>query len=149
MFANDIPEEWISKVFNYCDLFDNKYLFQTKNPANIRRIMPMNSSVCVTLETNRHYPEIMRNSPTPQERVEQMQLIRHPLFITIEPILDFDLKEFVEMIKSCGPMQVNIGADSGRNGLPEPSKEKVLELASVLSKFTTVVNKRNIERLTK
>lgn len=147
MFANDIPSEWISKVFNYCDLFENKYLFQTKNPANIRRIMPMNSSVCVTLESNRFYPEIMRNSPSPSDRVKEMQLIRHPLFITIEPIIDFDFYNFIEMIKACDPLQVNIGADSGRHGLPEPSKEKIDELVNELSRFTKVVHKKNLRRI--
>ena len=62
----------------------------------------------------------MKNSPYPIDRVEQMKLIRHPLYLTIEPLLDFDLLFFVEIIKSCSPLQVNIGADSGGNNLPEP-----------------------------
>jgi hypothetical protein len=45
--------------------------------------------------------------------------------ITVEPILDFDLDQFVRMIKICEPEQVNIGADSGNNRLPEPSPEKI------------------------
>lgn len=149
MFAENIPYEWIIKTLEYCDKFDNKYLFQTKNPYNLRRILPHDSSVCVTLETNRHYPEIMQNSPTPEQRVEQMMLIRHPLYITIEPIMDFDLPVFVEMLKNCNPLQVNIGADSGNNNLPEPTKEKVLELVSELQKFTTIHNKSNLKRLLK
>ena len=43
--------------------------------------------------------------------------------------------------------QVNIGADSGRNNLPEPSKSKVLELVSELQKFTIIHNKSNLQRL--
>jgi len=92
MWAQNIPDEWIFKTLCHCNKFeDNSYLFQTKNPYNIRRILVPNSNVCVTLETNRHYPEIMRNCPTPEQRVEQMKLIRHPLYITIEPIMNFDL----------------------------------------------------------
>lgn len=149
MWAENIPDEWIFATLCHCNKFDNSYLFQTKNPHNIRRILVPNSHVCVTLETNRHYPEIMRNCPTPEQRVEQMKLIRHPLYITIEPIMDFDLPVFIEMLKECEPIQVNIGADSGNHKLPEPPLEKVLELVAELEKFTTIHNKSNLGRLLK
>ena len=147
MWAKNIPDEWIKETLNHCSKYDNSYLFQTKNPENIRRDLIPNSSVCVTLETNRHFPEIMNNCPTPEQRVEQMKLIKHPLYITIEPLMDFDTPEFVEMLKSCEPIQVNIGADSGGNKLPEPPKEKVLELVNELQKFTTIHNKANLKRI--
>lgn len=149
MWADDIPNEWIEKTLDHCATFDNNYLFQTKNPEKIRRILAPNSQVCVTLETNRHYPEIMQNCPTPEQRVEQMKLIRHPLYITIEPLMDFDMPVFVEMIKECGAEQVNIGADSGGNGLPEPPKEKILQLIEELQKFTHIHSKSNLKRILK
>ena len=149
MFAEDIPEEWIIKTLKHCSKFKNQYLFQTKNPKNIRRILPSWSNVCVTLETNRHYPEIMRNSPKPIDRAKQMKLIRHKLYITIEPIMDFDLEEFVQMIKQCGASQINIGADSGNHNLPEPSKEQIYELIAELNRFTKVKLKKNLNRLLK
>jgi DNA repair photolyase len=147
MWAENIPNEWRIETLRYCNKFDNRYLFQTKNPANIRLILAYNSHVCVTLETNRWYPEVMRNCPKPADRAEQMKLIRHPLYITIEPIMDFNLPVFVEMIKQCEPLQVNIGADSMRNGLPEPPKEKVLQLTEELEKFTMVHRKANLKRI--
>jgi DNA repair photolyase len=147
MFAKEIPEEWILKTLEHCGKFDNKYLFQTKNPENIRRILPYQSVVCVTLETNRLYPLIMKNSPQPIKRVEHMKLIRHPLYIKIEPIMDFDSNNFVEMLKDCCPVQINVGADSCGNNLPEPSKDKILDLISALKKFTTVKLKKNLNRL--
>jgi DNA repair photolyase len=147
MWSIKIPDAWISETIKHCDKFDNAYLFQTKNPEKIRRRLPNKSSVCVTLETNRFYPDIMKNCPEPAERVKQMKLIKHPLYITIEPIMDFDLTEFVEMLKECGPLQVNIGADSGHNGLPEPPKNKVLQLVDELQKFTTIHNKNNLKRI--
>ena len=70
-------------------------------------------------------------------------------FITIEPIMDFDLPEMVKLIKTCNPVQVNIGADSGHNNLPEPPKEKILQLIEELQKFTVIANKKNLERLIK
>jgi len=149
MFAKNIPEEWIWDTIKHCGKFDNKYLYQTKNPANIRRILPEQSNVCVTLESNIFYPEIMRNSPKPIDRVEQMKLIRQPLYITIEPIMDFDFFRFIELLKQCEPVQVNIGADSGNHKLPEPSAEKVSMLVKELEKFTVIARKTNLKRLLK
>jgi hypothetical protein len=51
------------------------------------------------------------------------------------------------MILSCKPVQVNIGADSGKNGLPEPSPEKVRTLVHILEKHTAVHIKPNLKRL--
>ncbi len=47
----------------------------------------------------------------------------HEVMVTIEPIMDFDLEPFVEMIKNTKPKFVNIGADSKGHNLPEPSSE--------------------------
>ena len=51
------------------------------------------------------------------------------------------------MIKFCHPQQVNIGADSGNNGLPEPSHGKIDALIEELNIFTTVKLKANLKRL--
>jgi DNA repair photolyase len=147
MWAKDIPEQWIKSTLDHCAKFDNIYLFQTKNPANIRRILPEKSRVCVTLETNRHYPDIMRNCPQPWERVMATQLVRHEIYITIEPIMEFDVDIFARMLKSVGPIQVNIGADSGRNNLPEPSAEKIYQLIERLKEFTVIDKKSNLSRI--
>jgi DNA repair photolyase len=148
MFAQNIPEDWIKKTLEHCAKFENNhYLFQTKNPENIRRILAHQSSVCVTLESNRFYKDIMQNSPEPIKRFEQMMLIRHPLYVTIEPIMEFDLEILVDMMYQAGPEQINIGADSGNNNLPEPPKEKILELITELEKFTKVKQKSNLKRL--
>lgn len=73
MFANDIPDEWIKQVLNYCDCFNNKYLFQSKNPKRILEFINHSvfskSVVCTTIESNRDYPELMRNAPKIEERV--------------------------------------------------------------------------------
>lgn len=134
MFAKDIPDEWIMKTLYHCNKhYGNRYLFQTKNPKRIadsRIINPDNSVICTTLETNRHYKDIMRNSPPPSERAEAMNDLYTTFntYITIEPIMQFDLEEFYQMLYDCNPVQVNIGSDSSRNHLPEPPKEKILEL---------------------
>jgi len=52
-----------------------------------------------------------------------------------------------ELLKQCNAKQINIGADSGGNKLPEPSKEKVLQLIDAIKSFSTIEKKRNISRL--
>jgi DNA repair photolyase len=149
MWANTIPEEWIIETLKHCDKFDNRYLFQTKNPANIRRVLPAESIVCVTLESNRYYSNVMRYSPRPGQRIGHMKYIRHPLYITIEPIMDFDLDTFASMLEETGPQQVNIGADSGGHNLPEPPQWKIEALVNRLEKFTDIRLKKNLNRLIK
>ena len=96
----------------------------------------------------------MNESPSPYSRLDGMMRIKNDYpsiqrYITVEPIMDFDLKEMVALIKHCEPQQVNIGADSGNNNLPEPSKEKLLALIEELQKFTTIARKTNLQRLLK
>jgi hypothetical protein len=42
---------------------------------------------------------------------------------------------------------VNIGADSGRNGLPEPSSWKIERLIEALGKHTKIHLKKNLRRI--
>jgi len=150
MFANDIPVEWIEKTIAHCLKFDNRYLFQSKNPFAMLGFLPFendNLVVCTTIETNRWYPDIMHKCPTPQQRAYGLASLPLKRYVTIEPIMDFDLEELVELIKICNPVQVNIGADSGGNKLPEPTIEKVRELVEALSEFTVISKKRNLGRL--
>ena len=163
LFANDVPDEAIIRVLDHCIKHNkNKYLLQTKNP---RRLLDFRLGLgwldfvfCTTIETNREYPEVMNDCPPPKERSNIMNDLCHEFdlgfpnkqsYVTIEPIMDFDLDEMALMIEDCLPVQVNIGADSGNNNLPEPSKEKILALISELEKFTKVKQKSNLARLLK
>ena len=160
MFAKEIPDEWIYKTMEHCKQFDNTYLFQTKNTRQLFRqipTLPLQSRLCTTIETDRIYPEIMKESPAPILRGQWMESFnRHALrkqyfdlYVTIEPIMDFDIGQLVSVIRRINPVQVNIGADSGNNNLPEPSKEKLLALINELKKFTVIDQKRNLARLLK
>jgi len=151
LFAQDLPYEWIIRTMEHCSKYDNKYLFQSKNPKyfDATAIHGVDKFVlCTTLESNRTYPDIMMNTPDPVDRA--IELGRIPIegkYITIEPIMDFDIGAFVSMIKFCNPQQVNIGADSGNHKLPEPPPEKIRELIDELEVFTTVNQKKNLKRL--
>ena len=151
MWAEDIPSHWIKMVLDYCDRSANKYLFQSKNPSRILDFIthPVfhHSVVCTTIETNRFYPEIMRNSPEIEERVRAMEKIVDlgiDTYVTAEPLMQFDLDKMIEYIKRCKPLQVNIGRNTNRKvQLPEPTANEVKVLITELEKFTKVEIKKN------
>ncbi len=151
MFAEDIPPRWIERTLKHCmKYYNNNYLFQSKNPARFFDFGYPDSVFCTTIETNRFYSEFMQNSPKPQDRADAMARIRHSysdIYVTIEPIMDFDLDDLVSMIKYISPAQVNIGADSGGNNLPEPSADKIMALIDMLDEVTTIHKKNNLSRL--
>lgn len=154
MFADGTPLEFIEKTLNHCLKFNNKYLFQSKNPGAMltyKESFKENTILCTTIESDIFYPEIMRNSPRPENRAMAMGRLSefYPVFITIEPIMKFNRKKMIELLKACNAEQINIGADSGNNKLPEPSKEDVLWLIDEIKKFSKIEKKRNIERLLK
>ena len=151
MFATGIPYDWIIKTLEHLKKFDNTYLFQSKSPGDFDAIPihgPDKYILCTTIETNRVYPEVMKYSPEPFERALKFGLI--PLedkYVTVEPIMDFDSESFFSMLSYIRPIQVNIGADSGSNNLPEPSSAKIRHLIYLLKEITTVKLKPNLKRL--
>lgn len=151
MFAKDIPEEWILKTLEHCRKFDNKYLFQSKNPDRILNFLQYLPEKCVigtTIETNRYYEE-MGDAPCPKSRaiaIAELGLYRESI-ITIEPIMDFDLSELIDLIQIAKPKWINIGADSKNHNLTEPDKEKLLLLIQELNKIIEIKKKSNLERL--
>jgi len=153
MFAPDIKREWIIKTLEHCRKFDNQYLFQSKNPERfekfnwVNQLSIENDILCTTIETNRNYSNVTKAIP-PKERALQLSTyLDWKKMVTIEPIMDFDLNEFIDLIKNVEPIQVNIGADSKGHNLPEPTIDKTKELISELEQFTKVSQKPNLKRL--
>jgi hypothetical protein len=150
MFASDVPDEWIVRVLEYCRGFDNKYLFQSKNPdrmTDFLSLFPKKSVLGTTIESNRDY-EICK-APGPEERALFLKTVGNPFekMVTIEPIMDFDLEPMIDLIRSTGPSWVNVGADSKGHKLSEPSPEKLRALIVGLEEFTQVKIKKNLNRL--
>lgn len=158
LFASEVPMNFMSTIIHQCHKYpQNRYLFQSKNPEMFQAYFgyfPQGSILCTTIETNRWYDQ-MGNTPVTGNRSQGMHILANPNIwdyekqVTIEPIMDFDLDKMVELIEYATPDQVNIGADSKRNNLPEPSKERVLALIAELEKFTKVKQKSNLTRLLK
>jgi protein gp37 len=154
LFHPCVPWAWIADTLRVARDFypENTYLFHTKNPARVLEIpmfqFPKESILCATIETNRDISGISL-APSPQERAAAMREWRGGKMITAEPLMDFDVIGFADLILSCNPAQVNIGADSGKNGLPEPSADKIAALIEVLKTRTIVKQKTNLARIYK
>jgi protein gp37 len=149
MFAIDVPDGWIIKVIQYCSKFKNRYLFQSKNTGRMAQflyIMPPNCVFATTIETNRdNY--VLGKAPNIYDRVNYFAGFPEERMITLEPLCDFDLDELMGIVLRCNPKWVNIGADSKKHNLPEPSKEKIEALITELKKVTEVRIKPNLNRL--
>jgi DNA repair photolyase len=152
MFAEDVPDDWIERVMFHAKKFDNIYLFQTRNLNRVKKFLfPANTCIATTIETDDyHLADSYTSAPSVLARIEEMRELRiKRKIITIEPIMEFNPARFAGILETIKPAQVNIGADTGNNRLPEPSKEKILEFIPELEKFTTVVQKKNLRRLLK
>jgi hypothetical protein len=152
LFHPDIPLDWILRVMQKIGEYPlNTYLWHTKNPerASIYESrMPANSILCTTIETNRNLYPLMGKAPMPSIRAFYAGQWKGRKMITVEPVMDFDTKEFAEMIRAVSPFQVNIGADSGKNGLPEPPAWKIGAFVKALEdNGITVHLKKNLNRL--
>lgn len=153
LFAETVPDVFIRCILDYCKSFSgNTYFFQSKNPARMidyKPAFPQGSILCTTIESNRD--NLSCEAPGMEDRAYAMKHLKRffKTAITIEPIVDFDLEEFVKLLKFAEPDKINIGSDSKRNNLPEPSKEKILALIDELKKFTVIDQKRNLARLLK
>jgi len=153
LFAENIPKLFIKVILRHLNDYPyNTYLFQTKNPKRyfeFINLFPPSSIFGTTIESNKQ-EEIDKISKAPKVYSRQFAMGNinfGKVFLTLEPIIDFDLDILVNWIKDIQPDFVNIGADSKNNHLNEPSKEKVLELIKELEKFTEVRIKSNLNRI--
>ena len=149
LFGDFIPSEWILKVVNYIKKFSNTYfLFLTKNPWRYHEFIdkfPHNVILGATIETNRddlYLKYKISKAPVPSSRYRAMRDLNWDAkFISIEPILDFDLDIFAYWIKEINPVMVYVGYDNYNWKLPEPPLEKTLKFIDKLSEFTLVIKK--------
>jgi len=155
LFAENVPFFMIADIMYYCNSFDNQYLFQSKNPGRFNDFL-INSKTNIlgtTIESNLDYPG-MSKAPGIMDRVDAMINLRtagYRTMLTIEPILEFDIKELSKIIIAVSPEWINIGADSMGHDLPEPSKRKIIELIELLKLYGKIEirQKKNLKRLLK
>jgi DNA repair photolyase len=153
LFAQGVRDEWIGKILTHCRIWPgNEYVFQTKNSERAAEFLfqfPKPYLMGTTLETNRETSISM--APPPKSRIRGLGGFAHVgirTFVTIEPILDFDVPELLGLIQQVNPEFVNIGADSKGSGLVEPSREKIFELIELFGKYGIPIKKKvNLGRI--
>lgn len=156
MWAEEIADLWISHTLSHCRKYQgNEYLFQTKDPYRFLSwvpLLPENTILGATIESDQFYKE-MGQSPSPINRVKPLLKLKRQGFkimITIEPVMDFYLSGFVDIIKSIKPDWVNIGANTNTKvKLKEPNADKLLKFIEQISEFTEIKKKSNLSRLLK
>ena len=155
MFSWNVPIRWIEDVYNHCIKHPkNKYVFQTKNPGRLVQIfktLSNNFIIGTTIETdNANLVRKYSQAPLPKLRAEGLSLVTNEKFLTIEPIMKFDIDGFIELFKIAKPNWINIGADSKGHNLPEPTITEIQSLVTELEILGIQIRKKvNLQRLTK
>ena len=169
------PVDCIRKVLEFClkqeEENEIEWLFQTKYPNSVSRWiqhLPRNSMIGVTLETNRSYDKRISRAPSPTSRAYAMKslldlwtkhYLHHGLsisyspriMVSIEPIMEFDLEPFVDMIRSLETEYVSIGVDTQgaflEHDIELVKMPNLTTLAERLGEFTQVKIKPNVLRV--
>jgi len=160
LFAYGVEESVIWRVLSYIKHYpQTTFLLQTKNPERFFDFnIPQNCILGTTIETNRFSDNYnFSKAPSVKERYAVFRILNrnraidgskvYRLMVSIEPIMDFNLDILVKWIHEIEPEFVSIGADSGKNNLPEPSGQKLNQLICRLEEFTEVRKKENLNRL--
>ena len=151
LMAKTVPQEFINRIVMHClRRSGNTYVFQSKNPARfltMNSLFPDGSIFGTTIETNRVIHGISE-APPPTERVRAMLHVQGRKFVTIEPVLDFDVDILASWIDRIRPEFLNLGADSKGHNLPEPTVEKIRQFTEKLKEYGIELReKHNLQRL--
>jgi len=142
------PRYFVRRTFaaidNHKPRMSKTYYFQSKCPSVFNLYLDWFKEntdkviLLTTLETNRDegYRNISK-APVPSMRFHDFLNLKYSRkVLTIEPVLDFDLEDFVEMVLKLheqGTLEyVWFGFDSKNCGLPEPSTEKAQRFVDLL-----------------
>lgn len=154
LFASSVSDDIVRMVLVHCQQWpENTYVFQSKNPARFQFFNFPNSPLIfgTTIETNREIPRSISVAPRPFDRMIAMaadNMKSVDKFVTIEPVMDFDVDILASWIDRIRPRFLNLGADSKNHGLPEPTVEKIMKLVQKLSEYGIELReKHNLSRL--
>ena len=151
--APNITDHERLRVLDHCASYpDNTYWIQSKAPEVLTsKQMFLEHPVwaCAylgtTIETNRDYH--LSQAPNVEHRADALATAAEydiRTYVTLEPLVEFDLEPLVDLVKRCQPSFVHIGRNTRRQVvLPEPARYQVIELIQRLTEFTTVNVKHN------
>jgi len=134
VFCDEVPRSWLLDLFLKIayDESDNKFLFQTKNPARFlelkRELETFKEKIVLgtTIETNRETP--WSKAPPTKERARDLaecRKIGFKTFLSLEPLADFDINTMIRWIRRIKPEAIEIGLENYTNRLPKPRPLKV------------------------
>lgn len=145
-------ERWVAEFLmgKFSIYPQTNFLLCSKDPGIFSRWdieFPSNIYLGTTIESNRDYG--MTKAPIPLVRYTSFWAVEHPhKFISIEPIMDFDLEILCSWVRNIKPDIIEIGADNYHNHLPEPSPEKLKQLLVNLRTICpNVIEKDGLDRL--
>ena len=166
LFADNVPTYIIEQVLNRIrDFPKTRFLLLTKNPRGyipflVYNAIPHNCILGSTVETDRTlfntssnyrtYSQISR-APLPLSRLSWMLQIakantHHKLFVSMEPILDFNLNNTIYYLERIRPWAVAVGYDNYKWNLPEPPIIKTLRLIKELESMNIKVYRKTIRK---
>lgn len=162
LFAENIQSDWIETILDHCWQqwcynANHSFVIQTKKPERLKEFNYIFERFPngvlrfgITLETNRDTSDISK-APLPYDRMiafrDFISQTQYESFVTIEPIMAFDLKEFLGWFQQFTPDLVWIGADSHKCNLQEPTSKEIKRLIRELEYITEVRLKDNLNRL--
>lgn len=160
LFGEHMDERDIIAVLRHCQKYPlNKYVFQTKNPQRMfdylpefPQAIPGQCTLGTTIETDNE-TLIAEHSQAPPvaKRAQWIAACKHAgfkTFVTLEPLMSFDLRKLTTLLATAQPNFINIGADSKQHQFPEPAPEQVQDLLATLRNMGFEVKvKQNLERL--
>ena len=145
-YSPDVSREMILEILRWQgESPEAWFLDLTKWPERYLEFVgeiPVNVVLGATVESNRVHSGVSL-APSCPSRLEAMARVReafpeHRLFVSVEPILKFELGEFIESLKKLRPWKVAVGHDNYGYRLDEPSKSDTDDLAWSLQQFTDI-----------
>lgn len=145
LFGEWVPPRMIQLIIDRVAFIGRaQFLFLSKNPQRFLEFDWKPHMIAgITLETNRD--NLVFNAPTRTDRIEAFSRFQGRKFVSIEPILDFDLGGLVHAIEKIKPEFVAVGYDNYRHGLPEPSLAKTEVLIRLLEHSNAIKGIPQIE----
>jgi len=150
--SNEVKYEIILRIWEWIEEYPRiKFLSLTKNPERYLRLIkyiPSNLIIGSTIESNLNH--FYSNAPKVNHRIRAIidisKKISNDLFISIEPILDFNLYPFLSDIRIIKPNYIAIGYDNYNYKLNEPSLATTKLLIEEIRKMNITVFEKTLRK---
>ena len=153
MWGDWVHPRWIIRVLEAIRESKATFLFLTKNPKRYHQFLNLTPDNCflgATIETNRdmmYFRHRISKAPLPSVRYKAMKELEwEKKFLSIEPILDFDLDVFTKWITEINPKIIYIGYDNYNHKLPEPPLNKTQKLIKELTELGFTVYEKTLRK---